>query len=122
MKNLVKGMIFSLFAALAFQSSAQYNGPSKAVTITTVKDVLSNASSYDKKDVKVTLKGYVIEKVSEEKYWFKDETGKVLLDIEPKHFPSFKFDEKTLVQIEGEVDHEVLEGTEIEVDSITLVK
>lgn len=122
MKNLVKGMICMLLVSSAFHSSAQYGGPSSANQVTTVKNVLNNASAFDKKDVTVTLKGYVIEKVSGEKYWFKDETGKVLLDIEPKHFPSFKFDEKTFVQIEGEVDHEVLEGTEIEVNSITLVK
>lgn len=119
-KTLIGILAFVLGTSL--NSFAQYTGPQTKTTLTTVKNVLAKASSLDKSDALVKLEGYVIEHIREDEFWFKDETGKILVEIEKKHFPTFQFNEKTKVVITGEVDYDLLEGTEIEVESISLKK
>lgn len=101
---------------------AQYTGPNTSNRSLTVKEVVKEASSLDKKDIQVTLVGKVIEQVNKDTFWFEDKTGKVLIEIEKKHFPTFQFDQNTAIRITGEVDYDVLEEVEIEVENIELVK
>lgn len=117
-KKFIAAIAFTLGTSL--NSFAQYTGPQAKTNLTTVKNVLENASSLDKSDALVKLEGYVVERIKEDEFWFKDSSGKIIVEIERKHFPSFEFNEKTKVVIVGEVDHDLLEGTEIEVESISL--
>lgn len=123
MKNQMKSIISLAFVVgISFNNFAQYTGPQTKTSLTTVKNILAKASSLDKSDVMVKLEGYVIEHIREDEYWFKDDSGKILVEIEKKHFPTFEFNEKTKVVIVGEVDYDLLDGTEIEVESILLKK
>lgn len=122
MKNNVKMMslIIAIFAInVAF---GQYEGPSYVGEVKTVAFVKSNAANLDKTDALVKLKGYIIEKTNKDTYWFKDETGKILIEIKEKDLPTFAFNEKTLVIIVAEVDYDILEDVELEVEMIQLAK
>lgn len=107
---------------LNFAALAQYTGPSSASKTLTVKEVKKDASSLDKNDTQVILTGKIIEQINKDTFWFEDKTGKLQVELEKKHFPTFKFDQNTLVTITGEVDYDLLEEVELEVDSIELAK
>lgn len=107
-------------AAIACVTSAhaQYAGPSSQVTHSTVAAVLKNPVD----DQAVVLRGFLTKKVGNEKYLFSDGTGEIRVDIDHKRFGGQKIDEKTKVELHGEVEKDFLESPEIDVDSITIVK
>jgi len=109
-------LLLAVFTGIFGVASAQYTGPGSEAKTQTIKDVLDAALKLDRKDTMVKIKGFVVEKIKDEEYWFKDETGKIKIEIDNKHLPDSPFDEKTELIITGEVDYDLLEGTEIEVE------
>lgn len=69
----------------------------------------------------VQLRGYLVEKLSHEKYWFSDGQHKIRVEIEPEDFPATEFDEKDLIEIHGEVEKDFLESPEIDVELIRII-
>jgi uncharacterized protein (TIGR00156 family) len=69
----------------------------------------------------VQLRGYLVEKLSHEKYWFSDGQHKIRVEIEPEDFPAAEFDEQDLIEIHGEVEKDFLESPEIDVELIRIV-
>jgi uncharacterized protein (TIGR00156 family) len=122
MKQLTQMLMAGLFLMIGSDVLAQYKGPGAASKFFTVKEVTQQASKLDRHDTPVKLQGFIIQQVNGETYWFQDATGKIKVEIEKKHLPATSFDEKTEVIITGEVDHDLLEGTEIEVELIELKK
>lgn len=111
-----------LIAALLFTGIgvvySQYTGPGSQQKIYTVKEVKDNALKLDRQDVIVALRGTIIQQLDGKTYLFKDATGNLHVEIKKKHLPNFKFDDKTVVTLFGEVDYDLLEGTEVEVEGI----
>jgi uncharacterized protein (TIGR00156 family) len=99
---------------------AQYTGPGAGINLTTVNEVIANASQLDKSDKQVKLKGFVIEQINKDTFRFKDATGIIMVEIEKKQMPTVPFNEKQEVIIIGEVDYDLLEGCEIEVDCLII--
>lgn len=98
---------------------AQYSGPgSEAKVDSTVEQVLKKPID----DKHVTLKGKLTKKVGNEKYLFNDGTGEIRVDIDAEDFPQVKLDDKTEIQITGEIEKDFLESPEIDVDAVTIVK
>lgn len=118
MKNVLLLVVTAFFLNSFFSLNAQYTGPGAEGKTYTVEEIKANASSLDKSDAIVQLKGFVVEQINKEDYWFKDSTGKILVEIEKDALPAGTFDDKTEVVIIGEVDYDVLEGVEIEVDEV----
>lgn len=116
MKHVKTIFILITFGLLSLNVHAQYTGPGAKVEISTVKEIIDNASKLDKSDKQVKLNGFVIEQINNDTFWFKDQTGKIMVEIEKKQIPTTPFNEKTKVTIIGEVDYDLLEGCEIEVD------
>lgn len=112
--------VMTVAAAIAGVTSAhaQYAGPSSEVTHSTVATVLKNPVD----DQAVVLRGFLTKKVGNEKYLFSDGTGEIRVDIDHKRFAGQKIDEKTKVELHGEVEKDFLESPEIDVDSITVIK
>lgn len=112
--------VMGVAAAVACVTSAhaQYAGPSSQVTHNTVAAVLKNPVD----DQAVVLRGFLTKKVGNEKYLFSDGTGEIRVDIDNKRFAGQKIDEKTKVELHGEVEKDFLESPEIDVDSITIVR
>ncbi|RYF01478.1 MAG: NirD/YgiW/YdeI family stress tolerance protein [Comamonadaceae bacterium] len=111
----------ALALALAWSSAApalaQYTGPSATPAYRNVGEVLKNPVD----DAKVAFTGHLLRKVSNDKYIFSDGTGEIRVDIDDKHFPPTPIDEKTKVQIRGEVEKDFLESPEIDVESLAVV-
>lgn len=119
----MKNQFFILSFALLFvacTAEAQYTGPSSSAKVMTVKEVRKQASQLDRTDTHITVKGRIVQQINKNTFWFEDETGKLLVEIEKKHFPTFTFSEQTVVIITGEVDYDELEETEIEAKEIRL--
>ena len=107
-------------SAIACASAfAQYVGPSAAVpTYRSVADVLKNPVE----DAPVALEGYLTKKVAKEKYMFSDGKNEIKVEIDNEDFPTTPVNEKTRVQIRGEVDREILRNPEIDVKHVLIVK
>lgn len=109
-------VIASLF--MGAHVMAQYTGPGSDGKLYTCAEIKENAASLDKSDALVQVEGFVIERVNKEDYWFQDDSGRILIEIDKKDLPDRPFDEKTPLIIIGEVDYDVLEEVEIEVKEI----
>ncbi|MBW8035897.1 MAG: NirD/YgiW/YdeI family stress tolerance protein [Planctomycetes bacterium] len=57
-------------------------------------------------DTEVTLKGYVVEKLRDEYYLFRDDTDQIELEIKKHHWKDREMDPGQLVHIHGEVDRD----------------
>lgn len=93
---------------------AQYAGPNVSQQTRTVSDILKNPVD----DRRIILDGYILRKVSHEKYIFSDGTGDIRVEIDDDKLPGSRFDEKTKVQIHGEVDVNYNRSPEIDVDAV----
>ncbi|KAF0236375.1 MAG: stress-induced protein [Prolixibacteraceae bacterium] len=120
MKRLGTIMMTALLAGIFGTLSAQYTGPGSTAKVKTVKEVSDNALKLDRKDTMVKLKGFIIEQLGDDNYMFKDATGKIKVEIDKKRLPAATFNENTEMEIIGEVDYDLLEGTEIEVKNVEI--
>lgn len=111
----------TVLVLLSHVGLAQYQGPTstKLYTVTQIKE---NASQLDKSDALVKIIGYVVDRIDDDTYWFKDNSGRIQVEIENDQIPDFPFDDKTKLVIVGEVDYDVLEEVEVEVEFIQLAK
>lgn len=99
-------------------ASAQYVGPSQAVTYNNVADVLKNPVD----DAHVTLRGKIVSRLSHDKYQFSDGTGTITAEIDEKYFAGQRVDADTPVEIWGEIDKDLMRSPEIDVKRITVVR
>lgn len=120
MKRLHKFMAASLLLLTASMAQAQYKGPGASSQLLTVKEIISQASKLDRSDTLVKIQGFVIQQISGDTFWFQDASGKIKVEIEKKQMPAVPFDDKTELIIIGEVDHDLLEGTEIEAKQVEI--
>ena len=108
----------------AFNAKAGFSGPEGMFTMNkqsliTIKEILQN--HYD--DMKVNVQGYIIKRLSPDKYLFKDETTEITVDIDEKYMPYDTITPKTLVRIYGEVEIKHKSGKiEIEAYRVETVK
>ena len=112
---LKKPLVGGAALGMATPALAQYTGPTKG-EFATVEAVLSEA----KDDAFVTLQGRLLEKVSEDKYMFADESGEIRVEIDREDFKT-PIDDTTLVEIRGEVEKDFMETPEIDVETVFAV-
>lgn len=98
-------------------AQAGYTGPSAPIQ-TSIAAVLDNPED----NQGVQLQGYLIKKLSHEKYWFSDGAQQIRVEIEQEDFPAEPFDEHDLIEIFGEVEQDFLESPEIDVEKVVLKK
>ncbi|MCX5472691.1 NirD/YgiW/YdeI family stress tolerance protein [Alcaligenes sp. A-TC2] len=105
-----------LSSALSFPAHAQYTGPSE-IGQTTVAEILKNP--VDDQDVRV--QGHLLRQTAHDKFLFSDGSGEIVAEIKAKHFAGQTLDEKTRVELIGEVDTSSKRPPEIEVDFLKVV-
>lgn len=120
MKRLYGFLMAGALMVTAAQVQAQYKGPGAAGKLLTVKEVTKSAYKLDRHDTLVKLQGFITEQINGDTYWFQDTTGKIRIEIEKDQLPAIPFDDKTKLYIVGEVDYDLLEGTEIEVEHLEI--
>ena len=121
MKTIKMILMTAFFAGIFSVGYAQYTGPGSKAELYTVKDVSDKALKLDRKDTMVKLQGFITKQINDENYWFKDSTGKIKVEIEKKYLPAVTFNDETEIVIIGEVDYDLLEGTEVEAKHIELL-
>ncbi|QGW82994.1 YgiW/YdeI family stress tolerance OB fold protein [Variovorax paradoxus] len=108
--TLALGMSLALVLPLS-PAFAQYAGPSTVQTMT-VKQLLDTG----KDDQHATLRGFIVSHDGGEHYTFADDTGRMKVEIDAKHFPpGVKIDDKVRVEISGEFDKDLV-GNKAELD------
>ena len=111
--------------------AAQQGGFSGPTTTTTQSQnggfVVPNGSSTTVESAKslrddtwVTLRGNIVERISDDLYVFKDATGTVNVDIDHKRWNGVTVTPQDVVEIQGEVDKD-WNSVEIDVKQITKV-
>jgi len=94
-----------------------YTGPS-SVALTTAKDLLAKG----KDDQYARLKGKLVSHKGGEDYEFADQSGKMTVEIDAKHFPAgVKIDQNTTVELVGEFDKETFGESTLEVKQLRVV-
>ena len=73
-------------------------------------------------DLRVTLRGNIIRKIGGDKYAFSDGTGEIRVDIDHSEWPAEPVNEKTTVEIIGEVYIGVLVAMAIDVKVLRIIK
>lgn len=116
MKNL--SLLIAAFSCLGMATAVQagFTGPSSAekTTVSQVKEMPDESV--------VILQGFIESSLGDEKYMFKDETGSIKVEIDDEDWNGLDVGPNDKIQIQGEVDTHLIKPTEIEVDSIVLVK
>lgn len=119
--------ILVLASAPAFAANqGGFSGPSSTTAQSggfvgpngTVTTVASAKSLRD--DAWVTLRGNIVERISDDLYVFKDSSGTVNVDIDHKHWNGLTVTPQDLVEIQGEVDKD-WNSVEIDVKQIRKV-
>ena len=97
------------------QASQGYAGPS-SIPVMSVKELLDTG----KDDQHATLRGRIVSHDGGKHYTFDDGTGRIRVEIKPKHFPAGRpIDDKTVVELTGELD-KGFSKVEFEVEQIRI--
>lgn len=121
---LLSSKVKSLTLAAAFvglfsgAAHAQYTGPSGQDMAANVKAILDKPVD----DQAVRLEGHILRMVGNERYTFSDGTAEIIAEIDDDDMPKEKVDEKTRVEITGEVDTGRDRAPEIEVRTVRIVR
>ena len=103
---------------LAMPVAAQYVGPNSTPQQKQVAEILKNPID----DEDVTIQGHLLRKLRDEKYVFSDGSGEIVAEIDDDDFPGQPIDEKTKVELVGEVDTSRRRPPEIDVDTVRIVQ
>ncbi|MAS87274.1 MAG: hypothetical protein CMH30_04770 [Micavibrio sp.] len=119
-KKFILPALVAVFSTLVLVSAAnaQYTGPQGEAVITTVGAILEKPQD----DQAVTLRGYLVQKLDQDdKYIFSDTTGKISVEIDEDDFKGQAVNEKTHVQLSGEVDKDLIGDPEVDVEHVTII-
>jgi uncharacterized protein (TIGR00156 family) len=129
-KTLAMATIVALMSAPVFAANTQggFSGPGSTTTTSqsggfvgpngTVTTVEQAKSLRD--DAWVTLRGTIVERLSDDRYTFKDATGTMNVDIDHKRWNGVTITPQDVVEIQGEVDKD-WNSVEIDVKQINKV-
>ncbi len=95
-----------------------YTGPGASNRVNSVSDIAKNPID----DQRVTLRGNITRHIGGDKYMFSDGTGEMRVDIDDHQFPPQPINEKTFVEIMGEVDTDFMQFSEIDVKSVRILQ
>lgn len=106
----------ALFLGLSMNVQAGFVGETDQ-TVNTVAQVQSM-----KDESKVVLQGYIEKHLGGEDYMFKDDTGSIKVEIDDDDWGGLDVTAQDKIEIRGEVDTHHLKPTDIDVDSVRLIK
>lgn len=86
-----------------------------------VASVKENAVTYERLNRPIVLRGRIVTQLGPDRYQFEDDSGSIRIDADPKVFPQQPIDDKTLVDIIGNVDMMFVTELEIDVDTIRII-
>jgi len=122
MKAILKFFVFGCITFFVTDAYGQYTGPATTDKTYTVKEVREKASKLDKKDELVKVRGFIVKQINKDTYEFRDSTGTIMVEIDKEDLPSVPFNDKTELVMICEVDHDLLEGIEMEAEHIHILE
>lgn len=115
MKKSCLAVLLGLVAITAHAQTGGFNGPDGRELVSALKaQELAD-------DTDVRLEGFIVQKIGDEEYEFKDDTGTLIVEIDDDDWHGIEVSPADKVQLTGEVDKE-RSGNTIDVDSIRLVQ
>jgi len=105
-----------LLSALSLPAHAQFRGPGAPVREVTVEQ----ARTHLRAGTDVTLTGYVVERLREDDYTFRDDSGSIRVEISPRLFGGRTVTPQQRVRITGEIERSG-RGRYIDVESLDLL-
>ncbi|MCP9759300.1 NirD/YgiW/YdeI family stress tolerance protein [Aquitalea sp. S1-19] len=109
-----------MMVVLPFAAHAEYTG-SGAVVAAPAAVVTATAAAKMADHAAVTLEGKVVNKLSKDKYTFRDASGEIRVEIDHQYLPAENFDAATRVRLSGKVDKEI-SGVEVDVKSVQILR
>jgi uncharacterized protein (TIGR00156 family) len=110
----------AMMAVLPFAAHAEYTGPGAALAAPA--SVVTAAAAAKMADhAAVTLEGHVVNKLSKDKYTFRDASGEIRVEIDHQYLPAENFDAASRVRLCGKVDKEI-SGLEVDVKSVQILR
>ncbi|WP_346744648.1 NirD/YgiW/YdeI family stress tolerance protein [uncultured Turicimonas sp.] len=115
-KTVLAALVAGSFAFGLPAAQAQFTGA--GANVTPVEKILSQG----KDNQYVAVEGYIVQKVGNKDYIFKDKTGEIRVEIKDRVFANQPVSPTTKVLLEGEVDKDWTGPMEIDVKKLTVVK
>lgn len=103
-------------SAAGFAQADGFNGPGDQPQPTTAAEIANLPD-----DAQVTLTGYLVRSLGDERYEFQDDTGTLIVEIDDDEWQGTEITPNDAVELTGEIDHEGQE-LELEVDDIRLTE
>lgn len=113
----LKRASFAALTALTSLAQAQYIGPGTSKPPASLSELLK--SPVDGQNVQ--LRGRLLQQLNSDKYLFSDGKSQIRVEIKASAFPKQAIDDKTEIEIVGEVEKDFMETPEIDVDRIQVV-
>ncbi|OQX33974.1 MAG: hypothetical protein B0D91_13225 [Oceanospirillales bacterium LUC14_002_19_P2] len=118
MKSITQSLLVAGAISLSSFTLADYTGPGAGGEPTSVAAI----NKAPKDDMYVVLEGKLLQKKKHETYIFSDGTGEIPVEIDDRLMPAQNINEKSVIEIQGEVDAGVMETPEIDVKEIRVIK
>lgn len=99
-------------------AQAAYTGPSAGPVLEKVQVILDDGID----DQGFRLTGYIMKKVGDERYIFQDDTGSIQAEIDDDLFMNVQVNEKTKVELQGEIDRDLIGAPKIDVEILRIVQ
>lgn len=117
-KRIVSALIAASAIWVPAAGYAQYVGPAALLQANSIAEILKKPVD----DQKVVVKGHILRKVGNKRYIFTDGNAEIRVKIDQELFGTKRIDEKTTVEISGEVEAEFMKSPEIDVDLLSVLQ
>ncbi len=105
-----------LLSAAALAQADGFKGPGDNPRPTTAAEAAGLPD-----DAEVTLSGYLVRSLGDERYEFRDDTGTLVVEIDDDDWQGVEVTPNDPVELTGEIDHEG-QNVELDVDRIRLAR
>ncbi|MBE1236569.1 NirD/YgiW/YdeI family stress tolerance protein [Phaeovibrio sulfidiphilus] len=110
--------VLALGAALALPAvGAHAQNPADDLPIPTPALTTVKGTADMRDDTPVTLRGYLVKALGDEKYTFKDDTGTIVVEIDDDKWQGMTFNPNEMVELDGEIDRGMMK-MKVDVDVI----
>ena len=112
-RHLVAAIALSTVSGLAL---AQYVGPGTVRAPSSLTELLKNLVDGQS----VQLRGQLLQKLNHNKYLFSDGKSQIRVQINSENFPKQAIDDRTEIEIVGQVEKDFMDTPEIDVTSVDI--
>lgn len=104
-------------AAATGTAYAAYTGPTDEPALNSVQNIMEDGVD----DQSFILTGNIMKRVAKETYIFQDSTGSIRAEIDDRLFDNVQVNEKTHVELRGEVERDLIGAPEIDVKILRIL-